>query len=151
MDPTRRALRRILTEAEGEEYYHVTPTDRVPAVQKRGLVPMQTSNWAVSGTGERYGAGEIFAFDNEWDAIRWAGKMDWDLNSAMGSGEISIVTFRPGEGWEVDTADPLSQAGAEGQWLKRMDLVPPEDIVGVRPVDQEMVQALMQHDRERYT
>lgn len=149
MDATRRALRRILTEAQGVEYYHVTLTDRVPDIQKRGLAPMQPSNWAVSGTGERYGQGEIFAFENKFDAIRWASKMDWDLNQAMGSGNISIVTFRPnGEEWEVDTADPLSQAGAEGQWRKRMAAVPPEDIITVEPLTQDMTRALVQHDKE---
>ncbi len=148
IDPTRQVIRRMLTEAE-DEYYHVTLTDRVPDIQKRGLAPMQSSNWSVSGTGERYGQGEVFAFENKFDAIRWASKMDWDLNQTMGSGNISIVTFRPnGEEWEIDTADPLSQASAEGRWLKRMSAVPPEDILNVEPLTQDMTRALVQHDRE---
>ena len=79
------------------------------------------SNWAVSGTGERYGAGEIFAFQSLKDALNWAQKMDWSQNEEWGSGKISIIKINPGEGWDIDESDPLGQAGFEGDWLKRVE------------------------------
>ena len=90
--------------------YHVTPTDKISKIKKKGLVPMQTSNW-VQGTkaGSRYGEGEIYAFEHPRDAVNWAAKMDWDLNTWMGTGKISIIKFKTSEDWDVDKNDPIAQ------------------------------------------
>jgi hypothetical protein len=127
----------------GVEYYHVTDVERVPAIQKEGLLPMQSSNWEVSGTGERYGEGQVFAFENKWDAIKWASRMDWGLHQASGSGNIFIVTFRPEGQWEVDDADPLSQLGAHGRWLKGYNAIPVENIISIEPVTSEDIKAFV--------
>jgi hypothetical protein len=107
--------------------YHVTQKEKVGSIKRKGLLPLQTSNW-VKGTGERYGNGEVFACEDRQDAVRWAARMDWEYNQAVGSGEIAVITISDSEGWEADESDPISQAGNNGRWLKRMRRVLPEHI-----------------------
>jgi hypothetical protein len=127
--------------------YHVTHTNKVAAIQAKGLLRFQTSNWAKA-SGERYGQGEVYAFDNLTDAVRWAGKMDWQFHKAMGSGKIAIVAFAPGEHeWEVDNADPLAQAMAKGRWLKSERPVPADLILGSVPVTSQPIRAVI-HGQE---
>jgi hypothetical protein len=130
---------RTLVTASEEVVYHVTHTKLVPKIKKQGILPMQTSNWSEGRDGGRYGAGWIFAFDNEIDAIRWAGKMDWEFNQKMGSGKISIVTLTKDDMWEPDVADPISQAGANGNWLKRFKKIPPQEIKSLLTVTPDVI------------
>jgi hypothetical protein len=102
----------------------------VGRIRKRGILPFQASHWKKLGTGERYGEGEIFAFENERDAIRWAARMDWALNQAMGTGKIAVIEFLSAGKWLTDTADPLGQAASEGRWLKSYAKVAPNQIIG---------------------
>jgi hypothetical protein len=128
---------------EFEQYiYHVTHTSRIPKIKKAGLLPMQTSNWVKSGNKERYGEGEVFAFTDKRDAIRWGARMDWEFNKGMGTGKISIITLRQEGDWEDDVADPLSQAGNAGKWIKHMGPVLPENLVEIEPLTSEKIKTL---------
>jgi GNAT superfamily N-acetyltransferase len=130
--------------AEGGEFsgkgelYHVTYTKKVPQIKKKGLLRFQTSNWVQAGNKERYGAGEIYAFEHLDDAIRWASKMDWSFNREVGSGKISIIKFKNAGEWETDPGDPISQAGAMGKWVKSQSAVKPGQIVSSEPLTSEM-------------
>ena len=135
-------LEALEDKGEGDVLYHVTFTDKVDDIKKNGLLPMQTSNWKQAGSGERYGGGDIFVFDNKWDAVRWAGNMDWSFHTAMGSGKISIVELNDFDDWKEDEADPLSQASNEGKWWKRTRRVKPENIVNAYPVDIKLIKKL---------
>lgn len=128
------------------ELYHVTYTDRVAKIKSQGILPMQTTNWVRQGDGKRYGEGDVFAFTDLIDAIRWAGKMDWDFNKSMGTGKISIVKFAPNKSnkWKKDIADPLSQASSNGSWLKMPGKVEPSQIVSVTPVTQDLIKSVTQ-------
>jgi hypothetical protein len=132
---------KIIESKTSEYLYHVTYTDKIPKIKKQGLIPMNTSNW-VLGRGDRYGKGEIYAFENMTDAARWAAKMDWDFNEEMGSGKISIIKFKSKGDWEEDINDPMSHASAMGKWVKKMERVMPENIVGVVPFTKEVVKKL---------
>jgi len=110
--------------------YHVTFTENVPTIRAKGILPMQTSNWIKAGDSSRYGSGEIYAFENELDAHRWAAKMGWEFFKDYTSGGISVVKFKSSAGWEVDDNDPLSQAASHGRWLKKIGSVSPKDIIG---------------------
>lgn len=123
-------------------YYHTTKTSNVSKIKKKGLVPLQTSNW-VKGTGERYGNGEIFVFEKERDAIRWASKMDWALNTKMGSGKISVIEIHDTEDWDEDSSDPLGHLGSEGKWLKRHKAVAPKDVGRAFPVTIDKVKSIV--------
>lgn len=124
--------------------YHVTHTRLVPAIQKSGLRPGQASNWVKAASGRQYGSGKLFAFEHPEDAVRWAAKTDYAFNGTTGSGKVSIVTIRPGsERWVKDVADPLSQAGAKGAWLKTTAAIAPGQIVGTTPVTLAMTRALV--------
>jgi len=128
----------ILNETSKNELYHVTHTRHVPSIQKNGLHQMGAdSNWVQQGSGERYGAGEIYMFTNKEDANRWAGRMDWDFNQTIGSGEISIITFGglADHEFDKDEGDPMGQAGAQGDWLKTLVPIPPQNIVKVETYD----------------
>jgi len=130
--------------AQQEEIlYHVTFTDKIPKILKEGIKPLQTSNWISKG-GKRYGNGEIFSLNNKEDAIRWAAKMDWEFNQQMGSGHISIITFKKSNDWDIDSADPLSQLGNKGNWLKQIGSVKPNDIIQTEPVTIEMIKTITQ-------
>jgi hypothetical protein len=122
--------------------YHVTSAAKVPKIQVQGLRPMQTSNWLVAGTKERYGRGEIFAFENLKDAYRWAAKMDWEFNKEVGSGKIAILTIQDEGDWEEDTAGSDEQSGSEGKWLKTMRGIPAVNILGVTYFGLEQVAQL---------
>ena len=129
----------------GQTLYHVTRTEKVPKIKAKGILPLQTSNWTKGEGGERYGEGEIYAFDNLQDAVRWAAKMDWDFNQQMGSGKISIVEFDSGNlKWEIDENDPISQATAKGNWLKAHGSVKPAQIKKAVPVTIDMTRAVVQ-------
>jgi hypothetical protein len=122
-------------EDSSDTLYHVTHTKYIPQITKNGLRPMGApSNWVQQGSGDRYGMGEIYVFTNYEDAKKWAGRMDWDFNQTIGSGEISIITLRYPEGqdFEKDEADPMSQAGKQGDWLKTYEPIEPENIVDVQ-------------------
>lgn len=123
--------------------YHVTLTENIPEIKKNGLLMMKTSNWKT-GSGERYGSGEIYAMTHPEDAVRWAAKMDWNMYQGTGSGKISIIKFDGGDGWEVDKNDPMSQATNKGKWLKKVGAVKPEDIIKIVPVTIDMTRALVQ-------
>jgi hypothetical protein len=120
-------------QAEDEHLYHVTHTKHIAKIQKQGLHPMQTSNWVKAGDKERYGSGEVYTFTHKDDAHQWAGRMDWAHHQKLGSGNISIVTVKKPKDhkFEVDTNDPLSQAGQKGKWLKTQSSIPAHHIVGV--------------------
>ena len=136
--------REDLKKTAAKVLYHVTPTANVASIRAKGILPMQTSNWTKGPGGERYGGGEIFAMDDAEDAVRWAAKMDWDLNRAMGTGKVSVVSFTPGaEKWEADTSDPVQQAALRGRWLKAHGSVKPGRVTGAVPVTLEMTRALV--------
>ena len=103
---------------------------------------MQTSNWLQAGDKERYGSGEIFAFTDKRDAIRWAGKMDWVFNKKMGSGKISVLTMTNGKEWDIDDADPAAQASNKGKWLKSFGRIAPEHIIKAEPFTPDMMKLL---------
>ena len=142
------ALAQVVCKSAGatpSKLYHVTHTKHVPKIMKKGILPVQTSNW-VQGRegGDRFGGGEIYAFENPSDAVRWAFKMEWGFYTSTGKGKISIITFAPGDGkWEVDTNDPLGQASASGRWLKSYGRVPPENILSATPVTSDMTKKLV--------
>ena len=124
--------------------YHVTFSKVVPHILKEGVLPFQTTNWVRTGDKTRYGNGEVYAFSEMEDAVRWAAKMDWQFHEETGTGEISIITATRGDGWKIDDADPMSQAGRKGDWLKRMERIRPNEITGVAPVTNEMIRELVQ-------
>lgn len=133
-----------LYEIKQEEIFHVTHTDRLPSIMKKGLIPMQKSNWIQAGNKERYGSGEIFAFTNKQDAIRWAARMDWEFNKEIGSGNVSILTIKDsGEDWEIDDADPLSQVTNKGKWIKKFTRIKPEQIVKAEPINPSLIRSVV--------
>ena len=103
-----------------ETVYHVTHTEKVPKILRQGLLPMQTSNWVRGHDGtERYGDGALCVFTDLHDAQWWGARMEWEFYQCMGEGNVTILTINAeGLTWEEDRADPLSQVGSRGKWLK---------------------------------
>lgn len=124
--------------------YHVTLTKNIPGIKKKGIVLLRPTNWVKAGSKERYGDGSIFSFEKINDAIKWAAKWDWDLNKQIGTGKVSIIVFTSDSSkWTIDLADPISQAGEEGSWLKSFNAVPPKNIKEVIPVTSDLVKQMM--------
>lgn len=124
------------------ELYHVTKTDTVPNIRAKGITGMNPTNFKQAGNKKRYGKiGEVFAMTSKKDAVRWAANWEWQLANKFGSGLISIVTFKDDPNtWEIDDADPLSQAGNIGKWVKKKNgRVTPEQIIGSEPVTIDMI------------
>lgn len=129
--------------AKSQSMYHVTETKNVPRIMSKGLLCRQPSNWVEQGSGSRYGDGEVYAFTDERDALRWAARMDWAHNKKMGTGKISIVRFRSGnEEWEPDNNDPISQLDRKGDWLKTNTPIPASQIVDATPFGQDSMKKL---------
>jgi len=128
--------------------YHVTHTRLAEKIRREGLRLLRTSNWIVAANGNRYGQGEVNAFESFKDAVRWAGKMDWEFNRKLGSGKVSIVTLSAGNNlWTVDSeSDPIGQASSEGRWLKTSTPVPTENILEITPFTQQFAQKLIAGD-----
>ena len=122
--------------------FHVTYTDKIPAIRQHGLRMFQTTNWSKGEKGGRYGQGGIYSFENIDDAVRWAAKMDWEFNQRMGTGKISVIRVRDTSGWDADENDPLGQAGAKGRWLTRMSGVKPDGLGEAVPVTSDMIRKL---------
>jgi len=116
--------------------YHVTLTSNLPQIHEKGITQYNPSNWIKAGTKERYGEGEIYAFDNINDARAWAGKMDWTKNKKIGSGNISIVKFTDDGAWEEDPA-PL--VAVRGHALKKNGKVASKNILDAEPLTQAMI------------
>ena len=58
---------------------------------------------------------------------------DWDITSSWGSGKISIIEFTDNiDLWEIDDADPISQMGNNGDWLKKKESVSPKSIKNIQ-------------------
>jgi hypothetical protein len=56
------------------------------------------------------------AFTDLSDAQRWAAKKEWEFYQCVGEGNVGILTVNAeGLTWEVDSADPLSQAGTRAR------------------------------------
>jgi hypothetical protein len=124
--------------------YHVTETKNVRAIRKLGLRRFMPSNWIKAENHERYGHGEIYAFEHEDDALRWAARMDWELHKATGTSKISIIKIAVLGPWEIDHADPLNQAGSKGKWLKNALPVSPEHILEIRKVNRGALRRLVE-------
>jgi len=101
------------------------------------------SNWIKAGNRKRYGDGEIYAFEHEDDALRWAGRMDWELHKATGTGKISIVKIAAFGSWEIDHADPFTQVGSKGRWLRSALPIPPEHILRNKMVNRAVLRRLV--------
>ncbi len=135
--------------------YHVTLTENVGSILRSGINlfggPAGISHWTVGDSGDRYGGGEIYAFEDEIDAYRWAFKMDWEQHGDLGSGKISIVVFEDdGKGWKQDTSDPIFQAGLRGRSIRRGLPVPPELIQEIVRVTAKDVGRLQSNPPEGY-
>jgi len=142
-------LKEYLTEEEGKliTLYHVTLTKNLQKITQKGILLMQPTNWVKAGDDSRYGEGDIYAMTNEIDAIRWAGKMDWEFNEKIGSGDIAIVEFKSNpELWKEDEADPISQAGNKGKWLKSSTPVKPFQIVDGYPATHDVMKKAVLHE-----
>lgn len=114
---------------------------------------MQTSNWVKTKDKSRYGEGQVYAFSNVHDAVKWAAKMDWEFNREIGSGKISILKIKDTGGWEQDPAQagsPLESMDAKGQWLRRYKMVPPADIVSSIPVTLDLTRKMTQISNEEW-
>jgi RNA:NAD 2'-phosphotransferase (TPT1/KptA family)/8-oxo-dGTP pyrophosphatase MutT (NUDIX family) len=122
-------------------YYHVTFSNLVDRIRKQGIQPGQAANWKQRSNGKAYGRGEVNAFDHKNDAIRWAGRMDWEFHKKLGSGKISILAFSPGKAtWESDEeSDPLTRVTYQGRWLKSETPVEPAQIRSATTLTPAMV------------
>lgn len=126
--------------------YHVTTAENADSILQQGILAMHPTRWKTRA-GKRYGGGEIYAMESLPDAIRWASRMDWESNQALGSGNIVIVTFVDSEPWHVDEADPLSQLSYEKRWLKKEGHVPPENIREISPLTEDMARTISANPR----
>ena len=132
-----------------QHLYHVTHTHHVDSIKKHGLNPMGgPSNWVQSGSGERYGKGEVYTFTHHDDAKKWAANMDWHHHQGMGTGKISIIKMRQPKDhpFEKDENDPIEVMSRKGPALKTMKRIDQKHIVGVQKVDLAMLKEELDDD-----
>ena len=131
---------------ENSSVWHVTLDKNWQKIQTEGLRPMQTSNFVKSGSGERYGSGEIYSFSNFDDAVRMAARLDWINNQTFGSGNIKILELKDNKGWEIDDNDPLTQSSRKGDWLKKMAAIDRSKIARAIPFDDTLAKRMREQD-----
>ena len=107
--------------------YHVTFSDKVPSIKKKGLLPLQTSNWKKNdGKADRYNKeGGVFAFRDPEDAYRWAFKQNWDFDEP-----VAIVKIKGKDQWHLDPSEDIHLKMGKGEAVRSIDSVKPEDIAG---------------------
>lgn len=122
-------------------FYHVTFTDNVSQIRKEGIISGKPANWVRHGNSKTYETGEVNAFNNLDDAIRWAGMMDWEFNQEFGNGKLSIIEFTPGDSpWVTDTeSGPLQRGTYGGDWLRSPKPIAPHQIERVIPLTLGMI------------
>ena len=124
--------------------YHVTFAKHIDRIKRVGIKPHQPRLWKRAGDLSPYGDGSIYVFEDRHDAIRWAGKMDWEWHQATGTGKIAVLCIQSKpEGWVEDLSDPLSRAGSKGRWLKGYEAIHPEQIVGHELVTREKLKSVI--------
>jgi hypothetical protein len=122
-------------------FYYVTFTENLSQIRKEGILPGEPTNRVRRCNGKTYDTGEVNAFSDLDDAIRWAGMMDWGFHHEFGNGKISIIEFTPGDSpWVTDTeSGPLTPATYSGDWLNSTKLIAPHQIERVIPLTLEMI------------
>jgi len=105
--------------------YHVTFSDKVPSIKKKGLLPLQTSNWKKGDDSRANEEGGVFAFRDPEDAYRWAFKQNWDFKEP-----VAIVKIKGKDQWDLDPSEDIHLKLGKGEAVRSMERVKPEDIVG---------------------
>jgi hypothetical protein len=113
-----------------EAVYHVTFSAHVPAILEKGLLPLQTSNWA-NGEGERYNAGGVFAFAHPMDAFKWAFNQNFQFKKP-----VSIVKFTRTNDWHKDPSDDITLQMGAGDALRADGFIGPENVIKVVNFDE---------------
>lgn len=122
-------------------FYHVTLSETVPEIERRGLVSDTPPNWFTRTGGEMPGTREhVYTFDNYPSALRWAGHMDWTQFNEHGSGGVSIIAIRPSPGWEPDPW--IGPLGVPPGAQRRVEWVGPEDIIEAERVRKSSLMGL---------
>jgi hypothetical protein len=117
--------------------FHVTFKKTLPKIKKQGIRPQNFSLWTGAAGRHISEFGQVYAFSNINDAMRWAFKQQWETKKPT-----VIVEFEdknPGR-WEPDTH--WQSCGAEGQWLKTFGMIKPEQLVAVHVVTPEDLKRL---------
>lgn len=140
----------IVGDQSTRELYHVTDTKNIGNIKEKGLLQNQPSNWVKQADKTKYGNGEVYAFENYDDAVKWAGKMDWENYRKTGSGNISIVKLKDNGKWVIDSNDPLSQAEQSGKWLKQSANIDPKDISESIPITNKEIKALIEKQNAQF-
>jgi hypothetical protein len=126
-------------------FFHVTTKRRINSIMQQGIEPTgRHRRWknAVGGTlGNR---GYIYLMSDFTAAVKWAAKMDYDLNPQRTDGKRSqhvvILCLRnvPEDQLEPDP-NVEGQMQSPGKWFQMKGTIGPENIVKVIPLTDEMV------------
>ena len=130
-----------IKEQKEDVLYHVTYTENVESIKRKGLNMDQDSNWKRGDVdGEDYGKGYVYAMTSLKDAVNWGFKMYFDkLGVYSPDGRISIIKIKNLGEWEKDNDDIT--VSRSGDWLKIKEEIPPESIVGSIVVDSELIKS----------
>jgi hypothetical protein len=111
--------------------YHVTTLKNALKVLRQGIKPGQPQIWCKKTMGA-FEKGWIYAFDDQLDAVRWAFKTDWDLNTGRipAMEPVVIIEFETDiDHWVRDMH--IESSSYRGKWYKSKISVLPDDIRNV--------------------
>jgi hypothetical protein len=114
--------------------YHVTTLSNALKILNDGIQPNKPQMWRRLYAG-KFPKGYIYAFTDLLDSIRWAFKLDWELNEPNRLDPrlhpmkpIVIISFQCDyKDWIPDHHH--EKTGYRGDWLKTMATVYPADIL----------------------
>lgn len=113
-------------------FFHVTPATRTAKIRREGLRTGRRSQWRTPLGAKQGDRSCIYLISDYSQAVRWAARMEWDLENAP----IDIIKVRVDSAVEPD--DHWENQMYENSWFKTRENVPKENIVNVRRLTLDM-------------
>lgn len=124
---------------KGSLLFHATPKRNVNRILKEGITPQEKSTYTGLFGQELKDKNKIYAFDTFDDAVRWGGKMEYDLDEPV---VVFVYNDRKSD-YEQDTH--IQIMGGKGTGLKRSGKIKPAKILDVIDITLEMKKTVIKN------
>jgi hypothetical protein len=122
----------------GQTFYHVTTKNRLKSIMATGLEPRRHRRWRNALGGMLGDRGFIYLISDFTEAVRFAARQDYQHRVNKSTMVTVILALRniPTEGLVRD--DHIEGQLAGHTWYKSPATIPPQDIVRVIPLTDEL-------------
>ena len=143
-----RELREFRDVGQGHRFFHVTTKNRVKSIMATGLEPRRHRRWRNQLGGMLGERGFIYLISDFTEAVRFAARQDYQHRVNKSKMETVILELQnvPSEGLVRD--DHIEGQLAGHTWFKSPATIPPQDIVRVIPLTDQLRQQVIQGTAE---